>query len=146
MACPFFKGGRSNPYRIAGKNVNLELVEFKPMATEWQTASCHGTVIGVDAGRQFFVMVFSNDATFFMGKLQIQSTKKSAAVTKNNGFFTTGMDCCMVPATAKAAVARTYNAKVACLVHIVVWSIGRGRYSNCDRLTEPAVCCPGCVC
>ena len=74
-----------------------------------------------------------------MGKLQIQSTKKSAAVTKNNEFFTTGMDCCMVPATAKAAVARTYNAKVACLVHIVVWSIGRGRYSNCDRLTEPAV-------
>ena len=117
MACPFFKGGRSNPYPIAGKNVDLKLLEFKPMATKWHTAPCHGTVIGVDAGCPFFVMVFSNDGTFFMGKFQIQSK----SVAKNNlGFFTTGMDCWMFPATAKAAVARTYNAKVAFLVHIVV--------------------------
>ena len=87
------------------------------MATEWHTAPCHGTVTGVDAGCQFFVVVFSTDGTFFMGKFQIQSK----SVAKNNlGFFTTGMDCWMVPATAKAAVARTYNAKVAFLVHIVV--------------------------
>jgi hypothetical protein len=87
------------------------------MATEWHTASCHGngTIIGVDAGCPFFVMVFSNDGSFFIGKLQIQSTK---SVAKNNlRFF---MDCWMFPATAKAAVARTYNAKVAFLVHIVV--------------------------
>ena len=68
--------------------------------------------------KEDFIMALQGKKPFFMGKFQIQSTK---SVAKNNlGFFTTGRDCWMVPATAKAAVARTYNAKVAFLVHIVV--------------------------
>jgi len=96
------------------------------MATKWQTASCQGTVTGVDVGCQCFVVVFSNEG---MRDGVLKGILLPTAVPKNLGFFAKGMDCCMFRGKAKAAVARiqrTYNAEVVLLVLIVVRSIGRG--------------------
>ena len=121
------------------------------MATEWPTASCHGTVTGVDAGCQFLLVVFSNGGTL-RGILNTPSSKSTAAAAaaaaaaasasaggpKNLGFVAKGMDCCMFLGKAKAAVAtrKTYNA-VVFFVHIGV--------GNWKRV-EPGVQLKQCLC
>ena len=93
------------------------------MATEWSTASSHGTVTGVDAGCQILLVVFSNGGTLRGILVPMQSKSvASAAGPKNLGFVAKGMGCWMFLGKAKAALARKqkmYNAKVAFFVHIV---------------------------
>ena len=106
------------------------MFEFKPVATEWPTTSCHGTVTGVDAGCHIVLVVFSNGGTLrgILVPMQSKSVPASAVGPKNVGFVAKGMDCCMLLGKAKAAVAtrKMHNAKVAFFGRIVVRSIGRG--------------------
>jgi hypothetical protein len=106
----------------------LELLEFKTVATEWPAASCHGTVIGVDAGCQILLVVLSNGGTLSGILVPMQSKSvASAGGPKNLGFVAKGMGCWVFLGKAKAASARKqkmYNAKVVFFVHIVDGQLG----------------------